>query len=133
MQQKSTGELLQELSGCADLRGYLSANADNLQPQPLEQLLEHHRKARGLSRAEVAARSSMNKIYVYQIFSGYRRPGRDSLLCLCFGLGLSVAQTQTMLLRGGFGQLYVRDKRESVIYYAPGAGNEHHGDQSAAV
>ncbi len=118
MQGKSTSALEQELSGCADLREYLKVNAAALHTPELPALLQETINRSGLSRAEVARRSGLNTVYVYQIFSGQRRPSRESLLCLCFAMELRAAQTQKLLLHAGYGQLYVRNRRESVIYYA---------------
>lgn len=117
MQEKTTSELEQELSGCADLRGYLRENAGALRVRPLAEILKQACISSGRTRAEVVHGSELNPVYAYQIFSGRRHPGRDNLLCLCYGLGLNASQTQAILLHGGYGQLYVRDRRDSVIYY----------------
>lgn len=119
MQAKSTSELEWELSGCADLHGYLKQNAPALHaPELLHQAIETH----GLSRAELLRRSNLNPVYGYQILSGRRRPSRDSLLCLCFGLGLRADETQQLLLHAGYAQLYVRDPRDSILFYALESG-----------
>ena len=65
-----------------------------------------------------AAPHELNAVYGYQILAGKRHPGRDSLLCLCFGLGLDAEQTQKLLLHAGCAQLYIKKPRESIIYYA---------------
>lgn len=107
MQAKSTSELERELSGCADLHGYLKQNAPALHAPELPELLR---------------RSNLNPVYGYQILSGRRRPSRDSLLCLCFGLGLRADETQQLLLHAGYAQLYVRDPRDSILFYALESG-----------
>ena len=71
---------------------------------------------------ELLRRSGLNAVYGYQILSGKRHPGRESLLCLCFGLGLDAEQTQKLLLHAGCAQLYIKKPRESIIYYALNAG-----------
>ena len=84
----------------------------------LHELLQQLMQSRGLSRAELLRRSGLNAVYGYQILSGKRHPGRESLLCLCFGLGLGAEQTQKLLLHAGCAQLYIKKPRESIIYYA---------------
>lgn len=118
MQEKSTSALEQELHGCANLQGYLKTNQSALRLSSLSALLQQALVECGLTRAKVARRSGLNNIYVYQLFSGHRHPSRDSLLCLCFGLGLDAARTQTLLHHSGYGQLYVRNPRDCIIYYA---------------
>ena len=122
MQAKSTFELEQALSGCADLHGYLKQNAPALHAPGLPELLQLALEKSGLSRAEALRRSNLNPVYGYQILSGRRRPSRDSLLCLCFGLGLRADETQQLLLHAGYAQLYVRDPRDSILFYALESG-----------
>lgn len=118
MQAKSTSELEQELSGCADLRGYLKRNESALYTPDLSELLHLELEKSGLTRAELLRRSNLNPIYGYQILSGKRRPSRDTLLCLCFGLGLCADETQNLLLHAGYAQLYIRDPRDSILFFA---------------
>lgn len=118
MQEKSTSALEQELRSCANLRGYLKANQSALRLPSLSVRLQQALAQSGLTRAQVARRSGLNNIYVYQLFSGHRHPSRDSLLCLCFGLGLDAARTQSLLHHSGYGPLYVRNPRDCIIYYA---------------
>lgn len=118
MQAKSTSELEQELSGCADLRGYLKRNDPALHAPELPELLQRALEKSGLTRAEALRRSNLNLVYGYQIFSGKRRPSRDTLLCLCFGLGLCADETQNLLLHAGYAQLYIRDPRDSILFFA---------------
>ena len=122
MQAKSTSELERELTGCANLRGYLKRNESALYTPDLSDLLHLELEKSGLTRAELLRRSNLNPIYGYQILSGKRRPGRDTLLCLCFGLGLRAAEAQGLLLHAGYAQLYVRDPRDSILFYALDSG-----------
>ena len=110
MQEKPTAALEQELSACADLRAYLKTNTGALCAPGLPALLQQLMQSRGLSRAELLRRSGLNAIYGYQILSDKRHPGRESLLCLCFGLGLDAEQTQKLLLHAGCAQLYIKSR-----------------------
>lgn len=83
----------------------------------LEQL-QHYLGEKNLSRSEVIARSGLNDIYAHQILSGKRRPSRDKLLCLCFGLELNARQVQTLLRNCGYAELYARNRRDSIILFA---------------
>lgn len=78
MQAKSTSELERDLSGCADLHGYLKQNAPALHAPELPELLHQAIETHGLSRAE--------------------------------------------LLHAGYAQLYVRDPRDSILFYALESG-----------
>lgn len=118
MQVKTTSALEQELSACANFHQFLSENAPAQQTPALAEILQRALAACGMSRAEVIRRSGLNTIYGYQIFSGKRRPGRDSLLCLCLGLRLSAENAQKLLKITGYAPLYVKNRRDSAVYYA---------------
>ena len=86
--------------------------------QSVSELLKTFMDEKGLSRTQVIAASGMNDIYGHQIFSGKRRPSRDKLLCLCFGMQLSAEKVQTLLRDCGYVPLYVKKRRDSIILYA---------------
>lgn len=53
----------------------------------------------------------------YQIFSGVRNPSRDSLIAICIAMRLELAEAQNLLKYAGFGQLYARNVRDSVLIH----------------
>lgn len=59
-----------------------------------------------------------SKTYVYQMFEGKRRPGRNMLLRAAFALGLNVEKTQRLLALAQRGTLYSRLRRDRAILYA---------------
>ena len=124
MQEKTTGALEQELSACAAFHDFVRDHPDLDRPVELHEQLERALMASGMRRAEVLQRSGLNTIYGYQIFSGKRRPSRDVLLCLCLGLRMQPEQTQTLLKSTGYAPLYVKNRRDSAIYYALSHGQD---------
>ena len=58
-----------------------------------------------------------DRIYAYQIFSGTRKPNRDKLLALGFGMELSIEEMQKMLKISEYPILYVKNKRDSIILF----------------
>jgi len=115
---KSTDDLEKELSACAELHSFLETNQESMSNTSVSELLLGYLKQSGLSRTEVITISGLNDIYAHQIFSGKRRPSRDKLLCLCFGLQLTAEQVQSMLRDCGYVPLYVKKRRDSIILYA---------------
>lgn len=59
----------------------------------------------------------MSEVYLHQVFSGRRNPSRDRLLCLCIGLGATLEETQDLLKRASYAQLYPKSKRDAVIIH----------------
>ena len=124
MQEKTTGALEQELSSCATFRDFVRDHPDIDRPMALHEQLELALKTSGMRRAEVLQRSGLNTIYGYRVLSGKRRPSRDVLLCLCLGLRMQPEQVQTLLKSTGYAPLYVKNRRDSAIYYALSHGQD---------
>lgn len=63
--------------------------------------------------------SALNQIYGYQIFDGKRKkPSRNKLIQLIFGMGLDITDSQRLLKIAGVNELYPRVKRDSIIIFA---------------
>lgn len=117
MRRKSTKELNRELSAAPDWNRFLENNREQFQETGfLDYLMKLFQDA-GISKVTLAKRAETSEIYLYQIFSGARMPSRDRVLCLCFGLPATLAQTQELLRIGGMAQLYPKNKRDAIIIY----------------
>lgn len=118
MQEKTTKELEHELSGCASLQNYLTENETCvIKERELSEMLTQLMEEKNLRRTDLIRNSGLNDIYVHQIISGKRRPSRNKLLCLCFAMELEVSAVQEILKYCGYPPLYVKNRRDSVIYY----------------
>lgn len=115
--KKSTEELLKILKS-GSLDAYLKNNSGELVENPICDYLTAIIDERNLSKAEVIKKSNVQTNYAYQIFSGLKIPSRDKLIALCFGLSLTLDETQTLLKYAGYAPLYPRNKRDSVIISA---------------
>ena len=114
---KDTNNLLQELMETATLDQFLSENQNNFNRDSICELLNRVFQKRRISKATLAKQSGMSEVYLHQVFSGRRNPSRNRLLCLCFGLNASLEETQELLKRCGFAQLYPKDRRDAIILY----------------
>lgn len=71
----------------------------------------------GLSKVALAKRAGTSEVYLNQILPGMRTPSRDRTICLCFDLSATLEQTQELLKRSGYTQLYARNRRDAIIIY----------------
>lgn len=117
MRQKSTKQLQDELTSTADLNLFLEKNKNVFNNANFAEQLQVLFQKSGLTKAALAKRAGTSEIYLYQIFSGDRTPSRDRTLCLCFGLGASLEEAQTLLKHNGMAELYVRDRRDAIIMF----------------
>ena len=117
MEEKTTGELQQELMEQDSIDTYIKTNQALFADKSVAVLLSELYEKKTLTKAELARRASISEVYLHQVFSGRRNPSRDRLLCICIGLGATLEETQTLLKRASYAQLYPKNKRDAVIIH----------------
>ena len=128
METKDTGNLRTELMQAEDLHAFLEENEENFKTEEFREMLERLFSKRGISKAALAKASGMSEVYLHQVFSGRRKPSRNRLLSLCFGLGATLDETQSVLRRCGCAELYPHNRRDAVLIFAL-----LHGENALAV
>ncbi len=118
MNIKTTEELVNEIKTATDIEDYLTTNQNNLLTPHFTEYLSGLLQQKKISRADVVRDSLLDRVYVYQIFSGKRTPSRDKLIAMAFGMHLSDEEAQKMLKYSGNRELYARDKRDALILFA---------------
>lgn len=118
MKSKSTDELRHEIKIATDIEDYLQNNKESLTLQSLPAYLNLLLARKGISRAKTVKGSQLSRAYVYQIFAGEKTPSRDKLIALAFGLCLSGEETPALLKVSKNQELYVRDRRDAIIFFA---------------
>lgn len=116
--QKTTGELVNELSSVSNIRDYFQSNKNEMVSISLPDRLQQLADQAGLSRSELAVRSGLDRFYVYDIFRGRKIPGVNKLICLILALGVDLDGAQELFRLAGKAELYARYPRDSVLIYA---------------
>ncbi len=106
-----------DLKHSDDIEQFISANENIFINESLSEHIKNILDKRHLTKAEVIRNSQINEVYGYQLLSGGRNPSRDSLICICIGIGLTLDETQELLSYGGFATLYYRSKRDCIIAF----------------
>lgn len=78
--------------------------------------------AHKLEISEIICRSNISKNYIYNIINGRRNPGRDKVIALCIGAGMSVREINRGLKIAGLGVLYAKNERDARIVVAVNRG-----------
>ena len=76
-------------------------------------------RTHGLRPVEVIRRAGLDRTYGHQLFNGTRKPSRDKLMQLAFGLGLTVEETQSLLKEARKSLLYSKILRDAAIMRVP--------------
>ncbi|MEG2001379.1 MAG: helix-turn-helix transcriptional regulator [Evtepia sp.] len=122
MEDKTTDDLSNEMMSNASLDSYLRDNQPFFSDLSVTELLSTLFKEKSVTKSALAKRSGMSEVYLHQVFSGRRTPSRDRLLCLCFGLEVTLDETQRLLKQAGYALIYPKMKRDAIISY----GIVHH-------
>ena len=118
MNEKNTDTLQQELMSTNSLDRFLTENDASFRDVPLQEAIQRIFDEKGMSKAQLAKQSGISEVYLHQLFSGRRFPSRSRLLCLCFGLGATVDEAQSLLQQARHAPLYSRDRRDAIIIFA---------------
>ena len=99
MQEDKTGELLNRLNkadNMASLGEYLES-IDGKFTGTLSEYMQQMIDARGITVAELARLSKIERTYCYQIMSGKKNPGRDKIILMALAIGMTYEETQRAL------------------------------------
>ncbi|PWL78289.1 MAG: transcriptional regulator [Coriobacteriia bacterium] len=115
MDERITEELLAELLASPSIEGFLDENAINevTLSEYLQQLLDK----KGLKRAEVIRKANLNATFGYQVFTGARGAGRDTILQLVFAMELTLREANRLLQAAGVNGLYCKNRRDGIIIF----------------
>lgn len=112
---KDTNQLMNELIKAHSIGDYLKENSAYMISDELPVYLTNILKKKGLVKSAVIKKSELSEVMGYQIFSGLRKPSRDSLLSICIAMKLNIEETQEILKIAQFALLYPKVKRDCVI------------------
>ena len=113
----STDELLQLLFKERDLEKFLQRNESSYLDPCFSEYLTGWCKAHQEVPEQLIRRANLEKSFGHQLFSGKRKPSRDTVIQLAFAMNADVPQAQEMLKIARKSPLYPRIKRDTVIIY----------------
>lgn len=120
----SSAETKYNLENATSFGSFLRQNQENMLEPDLSKYLMALLKQKGLKRAQVVENSGVDKAFVYQIFNGTKRPSRDKLIAITFGMHLNEEETQRVLKIAGHSELYPRVPRDALILFSIQRGKD---------
>lgn len=119
--KKTTQELLNEIAAAKDIEFFLDENETELIDETTQSYLTKLAEEKQLKVAEVVQKSAQGD-YVYKVFQGARKPSRDILIAIAFGMSLGLEQAQRLLRIANVARLDPRNRRDSVVIYGISKG-----------
>lgn len=116
--EKTTGELVNELSSVSNIRDYFTHNKEELVYSDFVSRLQQLADRAGYNRSEIAVRAGLDRFYVYDIFRGRKNPSVNKLVCVILALKADLDEAQELFRLAGKSELYARYPRDSVLIYA---------------
>lgn len=116
--KKDTDALMHEIRYSNDVKNFIISNQKELTSYSLSEYLDKLLTEKKLSKANVINASGLNQVYAYHIFSGMKNPSRDKVLALALALKLTPKEAQYLLKYAKAKELYVRNKRDSILIFA---------------
>ena len=121
-EERLTDDLLKQLLAADCPEDYL--DHEQLVSQELTAYLEQLRAEQGMSKADVIRESELNSTFVYDMFQGKSKPGRDNAIKLAFGLRCSLKQAQRLLRLSGMAELWPKKRRDAIIIWCIEQGKD---------
>jgi len=120
---KDTETLYHEIKSAADIDAHLKENNTSFLDISFSDYINSLLKQKNMTIAEVQRKGRLTN-YVYEIFNGTKMPMRNTAIQLCFGLALTTDEAQKLLRMAKTGELYARDRRDTILLYGLKEGLE---------
>lgn len=117
MKEKHTSTLFLELEKNGSFIKFADKNEENFVHSDFSEYINQLSREKEIAPVQIIKNAQIDRVYGHQLFSGTRKPSRDKVLQLAFGLGLSLEETQKLLRMADKGSLYPKIKRDAAIVY----------------
>lgn len=117
--EKSTEDLQSELTQAQSYDEFYDKNTSEIKFPSAVDYLNYLLDLKGITnKADFVKKTNLERTYVYHILNGNKNPGRDKLIILALAAKANITETQNLLKYAGERPLYVRDRRDGLIFYA---------------
>ena len=112
-----TDNMKKDLMSASDINRFLMDHEDDFANVSAADYLRRLFERKNVTKAVLAKKACISEVYLHQMFAGKRNPSRNRVICICFGLGASLDETQDFLKHCEHAQLYPKKKRDAIISY----------------
>lgn len=115
----SLAEILADVSSTKEMEAYLQNSKVRDSFRDFVSYFRSLPQVQNMKDSDLILKSGIERSYYYQIMKGTKKnPGRDKILRLCIGAGLTLQQTRRALELSGSAPLYPRNRRDIILSVA---------------
>ena len=129
-QEIPTSDFLRRLFKTPDLEEFIYCHLEDMHVPPFHTYISDICITSGQVPEHVIKRAGIERTYGHQLFNGTRKPSRDKVIQLAFGLSLDVDAAQDLLKIARKSLLYPKIKRDAAILYCLGNKKDFYETQS---
>jgi hypothetical protein len=115
--ENTTSVFLGKLLQSPDLEGFIEFYTDEMEIPTFNVYINNLCESTGQVPEQVIKRAAIERTYGHQLFNGRRKPSREKVIQLAFGLHLDVNGTQKLLQIAQKNSLYPKIKRDAAILF----------------
>lgn len=109
---------MRKLCKTTNLDRFFKANEESFHMSPFHEYITEKCVEINTAPERIILKAGLDRVYGHQIFQGIRKPSRDNVLQLAFGFGFDIEQTQALLRRAGYSELYPKIMRDAAILFS---------------
>lgn len=113
----STKALLKILDTSSNINEYIDKYENELIDMNFKEYINKLAEEKNCSIPDIIKQGEMNESYCYQLFKGIRKPSRDKIIQLCFGMKLNINESNKLLQTAEKSELYCKNKRDAIIIF----------------
>ena len=117
MSEITTSGLLSRLLKTQNIGRFVKQYEEEMNPPVFSEYISNLCVAKNIKPSEAIRNADIERVYGSQLFRGIRKPSRDKTIQLCFGLELTIEESQSLLKAAEKNALYPKIKRDAVVIY----------------
>ena len=118
----TTDQMIEALDNADSFADFNKKFQDEFVAVSLHDSIQKIIEKKGFSKSGVIRDADLDRTYGYQIINGTRKPTRDKLIQLAFGLKLDADEADRLLRIAGFSPLYPRVQCEAAAIFCMNKG-----------
>jgi len=115
--RSQTSNLFYKLFKAVSLKAFVDDNVQEMVVPQFHTYITELCREWGRVPEQVIKQAAIERTYGHQLFNGTRKPSRDKVIQLAFGLGLDVDHAQYLLKLAQKSALYPKIKRDAAILF----------------